>query len=82
MTIEIHQPELEALIRDRMASGHFASVEDALRQALETAPSPAPIWPADEPHGSLVEICARVRGLTEDVDFSRDRSTGRPLELF
>ncbi len=30
---------------------------------------------------SLVEVCAMVRGLTEDVDFSRNPSTGRPVDL-
>ena len=38
MTIEIHRPELEALIMQRMKSGGFQSVEDALMHALETAP--------------------------------------------
>jgi hypothetical protein len=28
-----------------------------------------------------VEVCAMVRGLTDDVDFSRNRSTDRPVEL-
>ena len=41
MTIEIHRPELEALILERMRSGAFASVEDALIQALETSPVPS-----------------------------------------
>jgi hypothetical protein len=36
MTIEIHQPELKALIQERMAAGNFVSVEEFLRQALET----------------------------------------------
>jgi hypothetical protein len=40
MTIEIHRPELEALILQRMRSGGFHNVEDALMQALETAPAP------------------------------------------
>jgi len=40
MTIEIHRPELEALIRDRMKTGAFRSVEDALMQALESSPLP------------------------------------------
>ncbi len=30
MTIEIHRPELEALISQHMASGQFRSVEDLL----------------------------------------------------
>jgi hypothetical protein len=37
MTIEIHKPELEALIMERMKVGGFQNVEDALMQALETS---------------------------------------------
>lgn len=40
MNIEVHKPRLEALIQQRMASGRFRSVEDALLQALEAAPFP------------------------------------------
>ena len=38
MTIEIHRPELEALILQRMKMGGFDNVEDALQQTLETSP--------------------------------------------
>ena len=38
MTIEIQKPELEALILERMQKGGFASIEDALMQALEASP--------------------------------------------
>ena len=38
MTIEIQKPEIEALIRKRMESGTFQSVEDVLMQALKSAP--------------------------------------------
>lgn len=41
MTIEIQQPELEALILDRMQKGAFESVEDVLLQALKTSPPPS-----------------------------------------
>jgi hypothetical protein len=41
VTIEIHRPELEALILERMKSGAFQNVEDALLQALKSAPPPA-----------------------------------------
>jgi hypothetical protein len=34
MNIEIHKPELEVLIHERMKSGAFATVEDVLLQAL------------------------------------------------
>jgi hypothetical protein len=40
MTIEIHRPELEALIRQWMRTGAFATVEDALMQALRSSPLP------------------------------------------
>jgi hypothetical protein len=36
MTIEIHKPELEALIRQRMESGEFQNVDDLLLQALSS----------------------------------------------
>lgn len=39
MIIEIHEPELESLIRDRMASGEFQTVEDVLIYALKSAPA-------------------------------------------
>jgi len=39
MTIEIHRPELKALIMERMKIGGFQSVEDALMQALKTSPA-------------------------------------------
>ncbi len=35
MTIEIHKPELEALIIERLRSGAFQSIEDVLMQALK-----------------------------------------------
>ena len=41
MTIEIHRPELEALIQERMQEGAFESVEDVLLQALKTVPAPS-----------------------------------------
>jgi hypothetical protein len=42
MTIEIHRPELEALIIERMKIGGFRNVEDALIQALQSSPPPDP----------------------------------------
>ncbi len=41
MTIEIRRPELEALIRERVKTGAFQSVEDALMQALKSSPLPS-----------------------------------------
>jgi hypothetical protein len=36
MTIEINRPEIEALVKQRLHSGAFQSVEDVLFDALET----------------------------------------------
>jgi hypothetical protein len=41
MTIEIQEPELEALILERMQLGAFPTVEDALLQALKSSPLPS-----------------------------------------
>ncbi len=38
MIIEIHRPELQALIHERMRTGAFASVEDALLEAIPGTP--------------------------------------------
>jgi hypothetical protein len=50
MTIEIHRPELEALIRERMKIGGFQNPEDALMQALKSSPltTAKESTPADE----------------------------------
>jgi hypothetical protein len=45
MTIEIHGPELEALIMDRMKAGSFQTVEEVIMQALKTAPPAPPVQP-------------------------------------
>jgi len=37
MTIEIHKPELEALIRQRMESGRWQDIEDMLIDSLKSA---------------------------------------------
>ena len=42
MTIEIHNPELEALIIERMKGGGFEDIEDVILQALQSAPIPTP----------------------------------------
>ncbi len=50
MTIEIHQPELEALIADGMQSGGYATVEDYLLHALRgTSPQASEAKPESNP---------------------------------
>jgi len=73
MTIEVHQPELEALIQRRMATGDFLSVEDLLLKALEASPV---LQPHSRDGQSLDQVFAAVRGLFADgeLDFSRNPS--------
>jgi hypothetical protein len=84
MTIEIHQPEIEALIQQRLQSGAFHDVEDVLLHALRTSEPPA-AGPAASGAKNLVELFEPVRGLLTDeeidVIFRRNPSAGRPVDL-
>ncbi len=82
MSVEIHQPEIEALIQQRMASGAFHDVEEVLIQALKTAPLPTA--PSRTPFGKkLVDVFAEARQILDgiELDFPRDPSPGRPVDL-
>jgi len=83
MTIEIHRPELEALIRERMKSGAFQSAEDVIMQALESSAVAKP--PQRRTGQELIDVCAKVRDVLTDeqVDkvFSRGASFGRPVDF-
>ena len=87
MTITIAiRPEVEAELA-RQAASRGSAIEDYAATLLEAAvdlPAGTPIGagkPKREGRKGLVEVCAMVRGLTDDVDFSRNRSTDRPVEL-
>lgn len=83
MTIEITRPETEALIQQCLKGGHFHDVDELLVEALgalrdrnpDGGPQPS------LPRKSLMEVFESVRGLADDVDFSRNRDTGRPVDL-
>ena len=77
MTIEL-KPEQERILQEALRQGRFHSVEEALDQALQSI---VPGTEAKPKAGkkSLVELFAPLRGL--DLDFSRNPSTGRPVEL-
>ena len=79
MTIQITKPELEALINQRLQSGAFKDAEDVILTALQFLP-PKPPGAADSGR-SLREVFETVRGLADDVEFSRNPSTARPVDL-
>ncbi|MGA2117243.1 MAG: hypothetical protein ABSH56_21085 [Bryobacteraceae bacterium] len=83
ITIDV-RPEVEAELA-RQAALRGKAVEAYAAGLLEEAV----YLPADSANnteerrrdGSLVEVCAMVRGLTDDLDFSRNPSIGRPVDL-
>jgi hypothetical protein len=78
MTIEIHRPELEAMIMAWMKAGAFQNVEDVLMQALETAPVPE--TSAFTPEGdSRPAMAKKLTGA--DLIAAIQRSPYRELEI-
>jgi hypothetical protein len=74
MTIEIHTPELEALIMQRMKSGGFHSVEEVLLEALK---APLPVAEkagnAAEPRTGADLIAALQASPYRDIDIEPAR---------
>ncbi len=84
MHIEIHEPALEQRVRRQIQSGQYHDVDELLTKALDALDEKgAPTSPVKEAlqQKNFVELCDPVRGLAEDIDFSRNPSTARPLDL-
>lgn len=84
MTIEIHSPEAEAIIRRRMIAGGFQSAEDVIIEALGASPSaeaPAAAQhrPADRKNLAQLFADSPFKGL--DIDFEREPDYGRDVTL-
>jgi len=79
ITIDIN-PEVQAELA-RQAASRGSALEDYATRLLEAAAHLPAAKRIPEGRKSLVEVCAMVRGLTDDADFSRNPSTGRPVNL-
>jgi len=86
MIIEITSPDVEALIRQRMDAGSFKTPEDLIREVLRSSPDEKTLAPASAAEcrraagrKSLVEVFAPLRGM--NLDFSRNQSASRPVDL-
>ena len=79
MTIEIHKPELEALIMERLRSGAFESVEDVLLQALQSSQTP----PKNEIRTGADLVAAMQASPYKDIDLepARDSMPVRDITL-
>ena len=84
------KPETERLVQEEISRGHVHSVDDlivygvnSLREKHREATAPNDVSAKrSRPDGkkkSLVEVFAPLRGL--DLDFSRNPSTGRTVDL-
>ena len=80
MTIEIHKPELEALIQERMKSGEFQNVEDVLLQALKSAPISERVAPRN-PKKNLAEFLLESPLRGSGLKLERQKDYPRPLDL-
>jgi hypothetical protein len=83
MTIEITRPETEALIHQCLQNGQFHDLDELLVEALGALreKNGEIVRPVARAHKSLLDVFKSVRGLADDIDFSRPSDTGRPLDL-
>jgi hypothetical protein len=73
MIIEIHKPELEALIVERMSTVGFRNVEDALMHAFETSYLPGPKPPNEENRSGAALIAAMQSSPHREIDIEPAR---------
>jgi Arc/MetJ-type ribon-helix-helix transcriptional regulator len=85
MNLEIHKPELVRRVNAHIQTGQFRDANEVLEKALDALEekAPVPMSPTERRRAagrkSLVELFAPLQGL--NLDFSRNKSTGRPADL-
>ena len=82
MTIEIHRPELEALIRGRMNSGGFQNAEDVVLQAFRSGPAARSVrFPLLVDLAAVCNACDsdELRCVIDEIDDSPVTDTNAPL---
>ncbi|MCX6602419.1 MAG: hypothetical protein NTV52_02360 [Acidobacteria bacterium] len=71
MTIEITRPEVEALIYQQLGASGFDSTEEVIFRALQEF---QPKKTNSTGKRTFADVCARMRGLAEELDLTRDSS--------
>jgi len=79
MILTIDLPDEKRASLGAIAQAQGLSDEEYARQVVEHAIDAAGIQPEVTPTKDIEELFAPLRGL--DLDFSRNPSTGRPVEL-
>ena len=82
MQIEIQKPEVAKRAQAYIQSGRFHDADELLMTAFDALDEkvPEPIDLTALRRKNFVELCEPVRGLAEDLDFSRNPSKARPLD--
>jgi Arc/MetJ-type ribon-helix-helix transcriptional regulator len=82
MTIEIRKPELERLMQEEILSGHFASVDDLLTEALRALREKnAPAEAATRPRKNLAQFLLESPFARSDLNLERQQDYGRQVDL-
>jgi len=79
MTLSIDLPDEQTAALTATARAQGLSAEEYARQVLEHAIEAAALQPEGQPVKDIEELFAPLRGL--NLDFRRNPSTGRPVEL-
>ena len=83
MNIEIAQ-ETDQLLTEELRVGHFRSMDELIVSSVlawrEKNQLPK-LETGQQTQESLREVFAKIRGLAEDIHFSRDPSPGRLVDL-
>ena len=79
MNLEIHKPELMQRVNAHIRSGQFQDTDELIEKALDALDEKSPATAAAVPEKDIEELFAPLRGL--NLDFSRNPSTGRPVDL-
>ena len=82
MNIEIHKPELEALIQEHMASGAFHDVEEVLIYALKSAPSRPSTDGPSKRTGAHVLAAIQAVPYKDEIEFGSPAGRKSLTQLF
>jgi len=76
-------PETERVVREELSSGHFQSVDDLILSSVQAwrERNQVPQNAAGAPGKTLLEFFRTSPLVGLELDFERDRDTGRDIEL-
>ncbi len=80
MTIEIHLPELEQRVREKILSGHFHDMDELLSKALDALEKEHPANPP-QPRKNLADFLLESPFAGAGLDLERRKQYMRPVDL-